>query len=124
MKAFFCCVLFIMLNGCVIGNVPFEWNLDSMVGTTARIVAPTSNEDSGDLIRSDYLISGKGFTHISKNENGDIVQHWFYSEVLPTHSRKDWVGKCKIIYVVDSKTYIIKSWDYDKGANPESCRHW
>ena len=124
MKAIYLSILLIGLNGCAIGSAPFAASMDSMVGTKALFLDPTRYGDSGDLIRADYLVSGKGFTHVSKNENGDIVQHWFYSEVLPTHGRDDWVGKCKIIYVVDSKTNIIKSWGYDEGTNPESCRHW
>jgi hypothetical protein len=124
MKAVCFSLIFILLNGCAIGNAPFAERMDYKIGTKVPFLDPTRYGDSGDLIRADYLISGKGFTHISKNENGDIVQHWFYSEVLPIHSMKEWVGKCKVIYVVDHKTNIIKSWDYDKDANPESCRDW
>jgi len=59
-----------------------------------------------------------------KKENGDIVQHWFVSEVTPEYGHKEWVGKCKFYYVVDPKTNIIKSWGIDEGGNPESCRIW
>jgi hypothetical protein len=124
MKAVLFALLFVLLNACAIGNAPFSERMDSRIGTKALFIDPSRYGNSGDLIRADYLISGKGFTHISKNKDGDILQHWFYSEVLPTHSKKEWVGKCKIIYVVDPITNIIKAWDYDDGANPESCRDW
>ncbi|RVU37004.1 hypothetical protein EOE67_11880 [Rheinheimera riviphila] len=114
----------LLMCSCAIGNVPFAKRLDGEVGTKATILDPTRYGNSGDLIRADYLVSGEGFTHITINGNGDIIQHWFLSEVLPTHSIKEWVGKCKIYYVVDSKTNIIKNWGYDKDSNPESCRDW
>ena len=46
-------------------------------------------------------------------------------EVLEnTRTEREWIGKCLIYYVVDSNTYIIKGWGFDKGGNPLSCRTW
>lgn len=98
--------------------------MDEEIGTKVFILNPTRFGNAGDLIRADYLIKGEGFTHITTNEDCDVIQHWFYSEVLPTHDVKEWVGQCKVVYIVDPNTNIIKSWAYDEGGNPESCRHW
>jgi hypothetical protein len=114
----------LLLSGCAVGNVPFSERMDERIGTKVFYIDPTRYGDAGDLIRADYLVSGEGFTHISKNAAGDTIQHWFYSEVLSTNGNKEWVGKCKVIYVVDPQTNIIKSWAYDEGANPQSCRDW
>ena len=115
----------IFLNGCAVGNKPFSARNDSKVGTNAFFLDPTRYGDAGDLIRADYLIAGDGFTHITVNDDGDTVQYWFLSEVLPNFvGEKEWVGKCKIVYVVDSNTNVIKSWDYDEDSNPQSCRDW
>ncbi|MBZ2191609.1 MULTISPECIES: hypothetical protein [Pseudoalteromonas] len=113
-----------LVVGCSIGNRPWADYQNDKVGHKAPFLDPTRYGDTGDLIRADYLISGDGFTHTSKNKDGYIIQHWFISEVLSTAPNKDWVGKCKVFYVVDPQTNIIVSWDYDKGANPESCRVW
>jgi hypothetical protein len=113
-----------ILSCVVIGNIPFAKALDSRVGQKASLLDPTRYGDAGDIIRGTFMISGDGFTHITKNENGDIVQHWFYSEVLSNFNRKEWIGKCKVFFVVDPKTNIIKDWGYDEGGNPQSCRHW
>ena len=90
--------------------------------------------NAGELIRADFLISGDGFTHVTLNENSDIVQHWFVNEVLATlvenegsifqRGDKEWIGKCMYYYIADPKTNIIKNWGYDKGGNPLSCRVW
>ena len=112
------------VSSCSIGNRPWAEYQDDKVGQKAPFLDPTRFGDAGELIRADYLISGDGFTHISKDENGNILQHWFISEVLPTSPSPDWVGKCKVVYVVDPKTNIIIRWEYDDGSNPESCRVW
>ncbi|GIU38370.1 hypothetical protein L2719_16130 [Shewanella schlegeliana] len=126
MKKFVILLLSIsLLASCTVGNAPFAERRDTYVGTKVSFLDPTRFGNAGDLIRSDYMVAGDGFTHITKNENGDIVQHWFISEVLPNFvGEKEWVGKCKIFYVVDPKTNIIKSWGYDEGGNPQSCRDW
>jgi hypothetical protein len=114
----------ILLNGCAIGNAPFAKRMDQQVGAKVSFLDPTRFGNAGDLIRADYLVQGQGFTHITKNKDGDIIQHWFSSEVLPAHGDKKWVGKCKYYYVVNPETNIIKGWGYDEGSNPESCRDW
>jgi len=114
-----------MISSCaVIGNEPFSKGQDSRVGKKAFVLDPTRFGDAGDIIRGNFMVSGDGFTHSTEQENGDIVQHWFLSEVLPSFHRNEWVGKCKIFLVVDPTTNIIKAWGYDKGGNPQSCRYW
>jgi hypothetical protein len=127
-------VLLPLFYGCAVGNDPWADYKNEYIGKKATVLDPTRFGNAGELIRADFLISGDGFTHVTKNENGDIVQHWFVSEVLPNfvenegsifqRGHKEWVGKCKYYYIVDSKTNIIKSWGYDKGGNPLSCRVW
>jgi hypothetical protein len=118
-------ILFSLLTACAVGNAPFSKRMDQRVGEKVAVLDPTRYGDAGDLIRADYLVSGEGFTHVTENEEGDIVQHWFYSEVLPSFTgEKEWVGKCKVYLVVDPEKNIIKNWGYDKGGNPQSCRDW
>ncbi len=124
MKNIYLVLLALLLSGCAVGTAPFAKRLDNEVGTKVSFLNPTRFGDAGDLIRADYLISGEGFTHITKNIDGDVIQHWFYSEVLPTNGDKRLIGKCKIYYVVDQKTNLIKGWGYDEGSNPEACRVW
>ncbi len=123
-----------LLSACgAIGHKGWADYMDERVGKKATVLDPTRFGNAGELIRADFLVQGKGFTHITKNENGDIIQHWDSSEVLPiyanrdpswTSGRKEWVGKCHYYLVVDPSTYIVKSWGIDEGGNPESCRVW
>jgi len=112
----------LVISGCTTGNKPWEDYRNELIGSKAPVLDPTRFGDAGELIRADYVISGDGFTHISKDNEGHIIQHWFYSEVLPTAPSDAWVGKCKIFYVVDPDTNVIISWGYDEGSNRESCR--
>jgi hypothetical protein len=128
-------VLLLFLQGCAVGYKPWAEQTNELIGRKAKQEKPFTFKDAGKLIRADYLILGEGLTHITKNENGDIVQHWFVSEVLPnfyeessfflfTRGNKEWVGKCMYYLVIDPDSYIIKNWGHDKGGNPKSCRHW
>lgn len=115
----------VLISGCLgIGHKGWSDYMDTKVGRKVEVLDPTRFGDAGDYIRANFLISGEGFTHITMKENGDIVQHWFTSEVTSENGREEWVGKCKFYYVVDSKTNVIKSWGIDEGGNPESCRIW
>lgn len=123
-----------LLSGCLgIGHKGWADNMDEKIGQKAVVLDPTRFGNSGELIRADFLVQGKGFTHITQSENGDIIQHWDSSEVLPiyanrdppwTSGRKEWVGKCKYYLVVDPETHIVKVWGIEKDGNPESCRIW
>ena len=97
--------------------------MDDSIGSKT-IVAFHKFPNTGELIRADYLIAGKGVTAIEKDENGNMVIHWDIEEILPTHPIKESVGKCLIYEVVDPKTHILKAWGYDEGGNPLSCRFW
>lgn len=114
----------LLATSCSIGNSPWAEYQNDKVGRKATFLDPTRFGNAGELIRADYLISGDGFTHTSQNEDGYILQHWFISEVLPSSPSPAWVGKCKVVYVVDPKSNIIVDWYYDKDSNPESCRVW
>ena len=73
----------------------------------------------------DSIITGQGFTHISKMKNGDLVHHWSNQEILPSFKgNKESIGKCLVYQIIDAKTGIVKSWGFDKGGNPLSCRSW
>ena len=121
-----------ILSGCAVGHGPWVDYRNDQIGTKAFLLDPSRYGDAGEIIRGDFLISGKGFTHITKDESGNIIQHWDISEVLPIYANrdswaagsKDLVGKCLIYYVVDPETHIIKSWGFDQGANPLSCQIW
>ena len=114
----------LVLSGCyTVGYKDYIDFKNNMVGKTSRI-KPFTFKDAGQFNRGDFQITGQGITHVTKSQNGDLVVHWFSSEILPHFYKKEWIGKCLIYYVVDQKTHIIKSWGFDKGGNPLSCRTW
>jgi len=124
-----------MFNGCYkVGYQGFVDSKNVLIGNRIHYSVPKEWSISGRLIRGNFLLAGKGFTHITKNKKGDLIYHIDESEILPIfynqnkskifRTSKEWVGKCKIYYLVDPKTYIIKSWGFDKGGNPLSCRTW
>ena len=113
-----------IVAGCSVGHEDYVNFRNKLVGTQETSTEPYKWPDSGQLIRSDYLLSGQGLTHISKNAQGDLIYHYDVQEVLPNYRRKEWVGKCLIYNVVDPVTRIIKDWGFDEGGNPLSCRTW
>ncbi|WP_444933023.1 hypothetical protein [Microbulbifer sp. JTAC008] len=119
-------ILFLaILSGCYsVGHDDFKRYRDAEVGSVMDYTEPFKYENSGKLIRADFLISGQGLTEITKNAQGDFVYHLSVQEVLPNFHNKDWVGKCLIYVVVDSESYIIKSWGFQEMSNPLSCRTW
>ena len=124
--------LLAFLSGCAVGHKPWVEMKNDQIGQKVSVLDPTRFGNAGELIRADFLIAGKGFTHTSADENGNIIQHWDISEVLPKFSehplwpslREDVVGKCLIYYIVDPETNVIKDWGFDKGGNPKSCQIW
>ena len=135
MKTLFILIAFLLfLSGCLgIGHKGWSDYMDEQMGQKTLILEPTRFENAGELVRGDFMIQGKGLTHITKNKDGDLIQHWDSSEVLPiyanrdpawTSGRKEWVGKCLYYLVVDADANIVKSWGIDNGGNPESCRIW
>ncbi len=135
MKYLVILVFVLVFNGCY--KIGYEGFVDSENILIGKRVPYNTIEDwsfSGTIIGGNFLVAGKGLTHITKNKKGDLIYHIDESEVLPNfyddskpkifRTSKKWVGKCKIYYIVDPKTYIIKSWGFDKGGNPLSCRTW
>jgi hypothetical protein len=111
------------LLACAAGHDDFVSLKDNSIGTKMVREKPYYWEDSGELIRGDYVVSGKGLTKIDTDSNGNVIYHYSIHEILPnTRTEKEWVGKCLIYYVVDPKTYIVKGWGFDEGGNPLSCR--
>lgn len=117
-------VLLFLLSGCAVGHDDYVNYLNSSLGSKMPYKEPYQPTDAGKIIRSDFLIGGQGLTDITSDENGFLIYHFSHQEVLSNIKTKDWVGKCLIYYVVDPKTYIIKSWGFDDGGNPLSCRTW
>jgi hypothetical protein len=125
MKKKFSVSLFLpfFLVACAAGHNDFIKIENGNVGTKMFRDKPYKWEDSGELIRADYLVSGLGLTDISEDKDGDIVYHFFVHEILPnTRLEKEWVGQCLIYYIVDSESYIVKEWGFDNGGNSLSCR--
>ena len=118
--------LLLLTTGCVDkSHQMWVENMDnSLLGQKYINNVPKKNADAGKLIRSNYLLEGEGLTHITKDKDGNIVNHLSISEVLPAYSKKNGVGKCLIYLVVDPKTHIILNWGFDEGGNPMSCRIW
>lgn len=114
----------LVLAGCAAGHQDYVDFKNSLIGKKETRTKPFKWEDSGKLVRADYLVSGKGLTHITKDDNGNLIYHYSVQEVLITNPRKEWVGKCLTYNVVDPETMIIIGWGFDKGGNPLSCRTW
>ena len=116
----------VLLNGCYkVGYGDFLDFRNEGIGKKPYFTQPFRFKDAGELRRGDFLITGQGFTHITKNEGGDLIYHWDSGEVLPNfNGNKAWIGKCKYYYIIDAKTGLVKSWGFDKGGNPLSCRTW
>lgn len=117
-------LLLFVLNGCAVGHQDFVSSMDSEVGTKITFLKPFKFENSGELIRADFLIAGDGLTQITKDEKGNLIYHFSDQEILSNFHTKEWIGKCLFYYVVDPESNIIKGWAYDKGGNPLSCRTW
>jgi hypothetical protein len=112
------------LAGCAAGHQDYVDFKNSLIGKKETRTEPFKWEDSGKLVRADYLVSGQGLTHITKDDNGNLIYHYSVQEVLITYPRKEWVGKCLTYNVVNPETMIIIDWGFDKGGNPLSCRTW
>ena len=125
MKANFV-IFFITLNlfGCVVGHGDYKRYLDMSVGNNIKQHMPHDGSESGQLIRSDYLMGGDGLTHMTILGNGKIRYHFSAQEVLSNYSIKDYVGKCLVYYDTDPDSHIILGWGFDEGGNPLSCRTW
>jgi hypothetical protein len=114
----------LFLCGCSVGQGDFKNSRNEEVGTVVAFKKPFRFEDAGEFYRADFVITGQGFTHITKDDDGNFIYHFSSQEVLSNAPRKEWVGKCLYYYVVDSTTYVIKGWGFDEGGNPLSCRSW
>lgn len=117
-------VLLLSLAGCSVGYHDYIKVQNKFIGTVKTHKEPYKFPNSGELIRADYLIAGQGLTHITKDSEGNLIYHYSDAEFLPNYHEKEWVGKCLIYEVVDPNTYVVKSWGFDEGGNPLSCRTW
>lgn len=112
------------LTACSVGHKDYIDFRNDEIGTEIPYREPFKFKNSGELVRGDFVRSGEGLTHITKDESGDLIYHIFDQEVLANYPKKEWIGKCLTYYKVDPQSYIIKSWGFDKGGNPLSCRTW
>lgn len=117
-------LLYFSLSGCAAGHKDFIKITNKEIGSKVITKRPVEFETAGKLIRGTYAIGGKGLTHISEDEDSNLIYHIDLHEHLSNSPRKEWVGKCAYYYVVDPDSYIIKSWDFEEGSNPLSCRTW
>jgi len=125
MKYILSLIALLFITGCYrVGHQDFIKYKNNIVGKKIMPHKKYRYENVGKIIRGDFLVGGQGLTHITNNKNGDYIFHIESNEILPHFDNKEWVGKCKIYYIVDSKTKIIKTWGFDKGGNPKSCRTW
>lgn len=115
----------VLLCSCAVGHEDYINFKNSRVGEVMPYKEPFTFENAGKLIRADYVKGGQGLTHIRKDEKGNLIYHFSDQEILEnTRTEKEWAGKCLTYYVVEANTYIIKSWGFDDGGNPLSCRTW
>ena len=125
MRCFTCFFLAVfLLAGCTVGYQDYVNFENSRVGEKMPYKEPFKFEDAGKLNRADFLVGGQGLTHITTDEDGNLIYHFSDQEVLPNFHTKEWVGKCLTYNVVDAETYIITGWGFDEGGNPLSCRTW
>jgi len=115
-----------LLNGCYrVGHKDFMDIQNNMLEVKPYFSKPFKFKNAGKPRRGKSIISGQGFTHITKLKNGDLMYHWSNQEILSSFKgNKKWIGKCLIYEIIDSKTGLVKSWGFDKGGNPLSCRTW
>lgn len=115
-----------MFSGCYrVGYEDYVDMKNNSLGSKPYSSKPFKFKNAGKPRRGNNIISGQGLTHITKMKNGDLVQHWSGQEILSTfRGNKDWIGKCLTYKVIDAKTGLVKSWGFDKGGNPLSCRTW
>jgi hypothetical protein len=114
----------LLLTGCAVGHQDYVNFKNSLIGKTEIETKPYKWDNSGKLIRADFLVSGQGLTHISEDEKGNLIYHYSVQEILSKYAKKEWVGKCLTYNVVNPKTMIITGWGFDEGGNPLSCRTW
>jgi len=114
----------LLINGCAAGHQDYVDFENSRIGKKETRTEPFKWDNSGKLVRADFLISGQGLTEITKDDKGNLIYHYSVQEVLPTNPRKEWVGKCLTYNVVNPDTMIIIGWGFDIGGNPLSCRSW
>ncbi|BFM49522.1 hypothetical protein [Marinomonas sp. THO17] len=112
------------IAGCAVGHKDYVNFKNNMIGKKLPYSKPFKFENSGELVRGDFVIAGQGLTHITKDHAGHLIYHISDQEVLPNANMKAWVGQCLIYYVVDPETHIVKAWGFDEGGNPLSCRSW
>lgn len=112
------------LAGCAVGHKDYINLQNSTIGTKVVETKPYKWEDSGKLIRADFLMSGQGLTHITNDEHGNLIYHYSDGKILPNFHTKEWVGECLIYEVVDPETMVVKDWGFEEGGNPLSCRTW
>jgi hypothetical protein len=114
-----------MLNGCVTAHQDFVKDMNNQIGYKVPLnTKPYKYENAGELYRADYLIVGQGFTHVTRDENNNIIRHWSGSEILNTYAKKDMVGKCLTYQIINYRTGMIIGWGFDEGGNPKSCVAW
>lgn len=118
--------LMFLLNGCYkVGYEDYVSIENDMVGQKPYHSQPFKLKNAGKPRRGNSIITGQGFTHITKMKNGDLIYHWSGQEILPSfRGNKEWIGKCLTYEIIDAKTGVVKSWGFDKGGNPLSCRTW
>jgi len=115
-----------LFNGCLqIGHQGFIDYQNNKISKKPYFTEPIKPKGEGEAKRGVSIIIGQGFTHITKLKNGDLIHHWSGQEILSTFKgNKEWVGKCLTYRIIDAKTGLVKSWGFDKGGNPLSCRGW
>lgn len=118
--------LLFMFSGCYsVGHQDFLDYRNSRIGTKTFYNKPLKFTNTGKIKRGDFLLSGQGLTHISKDKDGNLIYHWDEEEVLSIFKgNPEWIGKCKTYDIVHPKTKLIIGWGFDKGGNPQSCRTW
>jgi len=116
----------LLLNGCYkIGHEDFLDLKEERIGKKMHSKSPYKYKNSGKYVKDKSIKIGQGLTHITKNTQGNLIYHIDGEEVLPhKYATKEWIGKCKYYYVVDTQTFMIKSWGFEKDSNPLSCRTW
>lgn len=109
MKTLWLLFISIFFIGCGVGHQDWVDIQNNHIGTKAPYLTPYRNPNAGKKIGV-LLIVGDGLTHITYNKDGDMVYHYYDSEILEHKNYKNAKGKCKFYEIVDPKTRIIKSW--------------
>jgi hypothetical protein len=66
-------ILLLMLGGCAAGHDDYVNFENNMLGKKMPFKEPFKFDNAGELLRADFLLGGQGLTHITKDQEGNLI---------------------------------------------------